>query len=71
LSKPSTKRNLNNMSPISKSPANVIQFPSQYRRVTDFERLTAALVVDQYRRGVLPEAVVVALLAGVGLELPQ
>jgi hypothetical protein len=62
---------MNNMSPISKFPANVIPFPSQNRKVTDFDRLTAALVVDQYRRGVLPEAVVEALLVGVGLELPQ
>jgi hypothetical protein len=33
-----------------------------------FDKLTAKMVLDQYRRGVLPEAVVEALLAVVGLE---
>jgi hypothetical protein len=32
-----------------------------------FDRLTATLVIDQYRRGVLPEAVILALMAGVGI----
>ena len=56
------------MSPISKSPANVIRFPSQYRRGTDFDRLTAELVMKQHRDGTLNPGVLEALLLGVGLE---
>jgi hypothetical protein len=33
-----------------------------------FDQLTAQVVLDQHRRGVLPEAVLVALLAGAGLQ---
>jgi hypothetical protein len=56
------------MSPISKSPANVIQFPSQNRRVTDFDRLTAELVMKRFREGSLPDGVMLALLAAVELH---
>lgn len=38
------------------------------RQPSAFDTLTAKMVLDQYRRGVLPEAVVEALLAVVGLE---
>lgn len=37
-------------------------------RASPFDRLTASLVVAQYRQGVLPEGVLVALLAGAGLR---
>jgi hypothetical protein len=33
-----------------------------------FDTLTARLIVDQHRRGVLQEGVLIALLAGVGLR---
>lgn len=33
-----------------------------------FDHLTHALVLDQFRRGVLPEAVLGYLLAGIGLD---
>jgi hypothetical protein len=32
------------------------------------DELTAALVIDQYRRGVLPEALIIYLLAGAGVQ---
>jgi hypothetical protein len=38
------------------------------RRPSPFDNLTATLVVDQYRRGVLPEGVILALLAAVGIQ---
>jgi hypothetical protein len=59
------------MPPISKFPANVIRFPSKNRKVTDFDRLTAVLIMKRLREGTLDPGVVEALLAGVGLELPQ
>jgi hypothetical protein len=33
-----------------------------------FAQLTTARVVDKFRRGVLPEAILIALLAGAGLQ---
>jgi hypothetical protein len=33
-----------------------------------FDKLTVTLILDQHRRGVLPEALLVMLLAGVGLR---
>jgi hypothetical protein len=44
----------------------VIQFP-RLDTVSPFDRLTATLVVAQHRAGVLPEPVLIALLAAVGL----
>ena len=37
-------------------------------RPSPFDQLTATLVVAQFRQGTLPEAVLVALLAGAGLQ---
>jgi hypothetical protein len=37
------------------------------RHPVPFDRLTTELVLAQYRAGTLPEAVIVALLAGAGL----
>ena len=65
---PLRKRKSNNVTPIPKHPANVIPFPSQARRATDFDRLTAELVMKQYRDGTLNPVVLEALLLGVGLE---
>ena len=60
--------------------SNVVLFPMRRRAQTlrlttplvargrEFDHLTGALVLDQFRRGVLPEGVIVALLAAVGLE---
>ena len=62
------------MIPTRTAGDNVIPFPrldagiQVSRHSTPFDRLTAALIVDQHRRGVLPEAIVVALLAGAGLQ---
>lgn len=56
----------------SNNSANVVSLkrnpniPSSSARA--FDCLTVALVLDQHRRGVLPEAVVEALLLGVGLK---
>jgi hypothetical protein len=47
---------------------NVILFPSQTRRATDFDRLTVELVMKQHRDGTLNPGVLEALLLGVGLE---
>ena len=45
----------------------VIQFP-RLDTVSPFDRVTTNLVLAQYRRGVLQEGVLVALLAGVGTQ---
>jgi hypothetical protein len=56
----------------SNNSANVITLqrnrntPSSSARA--FDCLTVALVLDQHKRGALPEAVVEALLLGVGLK---
>jgi hypothetical protein len=47
---------------------NVIDFPIKSITASPFDQLTAGLILDQQRRGVLPEAILVALLAGVGLR---
>jgi hypothetical protein len=41
------------------------------RRRREFDRKTVGLVVDQFRRGVLPEVILLALLSGCGLEVPE
>jgi hypothetical protein len=45
---------------------NVIPLP-RAGSVAPFDRLTATLVLEQYRAGTLPEGVIVALLASAGL----
>jgi hypothetical protein len=45
---------------------NVIDFPKSIT-TSPFDRLTVRLVIDQHRRGVLQESLLIALLAGVGL----
>jgi hypothetical protein len=56
--------------------SNVITFPPRLDRGTQvssharpFDRLTTELVLAQYRAGTLPEGVIVALLAGAGLQV--
>ena len=47
----------------------VIPLPTAAKERPDpFAKLTAALVLEQHRAGKLPEPVLVALLAGVGLQ---
>jgi hypothetical protein len=46
--------------------SNVIPFPNAAG--DPFSALTARMVVERFRRGDLPEAALVALLAGVGLQ---
>jgi hypothetical protein len=36
-----------------------------------FDELTAALIMERHRRGELDPAVLAALLAGIGLKVPQ
>jgi hypothetical protein len=50
------------------SSDNLIAFLSQLNSGSPFDTLTSTLVLDQYRRGVLPEGVIAALLASVGLQ---
>jgi hypothetical protein len=52
----------------SSSSANVILLPRNANTGHSFDRLTARLVIDQYRAGTLPEGVIVALLANAGLH---
>jgi hypothetical protein len=52
----------------SSNSAKVIPLFPKLNTPSPFDALTARLVIDQYRRGVLPEAVLVALLAGAGLQ---
>ena len=54
----------------SKPVGNVLPFPRRSAS-SPFDKLTAALVMERHRRGELDPAVLAALLAGVGLELPQ
>ena len=57
-----------NLNPgVRRRNAEVIPFPAKVRP-DPFKQLTANLVVAQYRAGTLPEAVIVALLAGAGLH---
>lgn len=46
--------------------SNVIAFPGA-PAASPFGNLTASLVIAQHRAGTLPEGIVVALLAGVGM----
>jgi hypothetical protein len=39
------------------------------RRRREFDRRTVGLVIDQFRRHILPETILLALLAGVGLPV--
>jgi hypothetical protein len=56
----------------SNNSANVIPFPSKIQPSrSPFDQLTAELILAQYRAGTLPEAILVALLAGVGLVVPR
>jgi hypothetical protein len=46
--------------------SNVLPFPNATE--DPFGTLTARLVIERFREGTLPEAVVVALLSGAGLR---
>jgi hypothetical protein len=59
---------MNDMPPVSKFPANVIRFPSQNRKVTEFDRLTFALVMKRLREGTLEPGVVEFMLLGIGIQ---
>lgn len=52
----------------SSSSANVILLRPNANTCHSFDQLTARLVIDQYRAGILPEGVIVALLANAGLH---
>ena len=46
---------------------NVIDFPNSIT-TSPFDKLTVEIVLAQHRAGTLPEAVLIFLLAGVGLR---
>jgi hypothetical protein len=48
--------------------ANVFPLRPKLKTASPFDQLTARLILDQHRRGVLPEAVLAFLLAGAGLR---
>ena len=52
----------------SSNAANVIAFPSQINGRSPFGRLTATMVLAQFRAGVLPEGILLALMAASGLR---
>lgn len=52
----------------SSDGANVVTFPSKGNHSADFDRLTAELILAQHRAGKLPEAVLIGLLAAVGVQ---
>ena len=53
----------------SNNSTNVIPLSSKiHRAVSPFDQLTAQMILAQHRAGTLPEAIVAALLAGVGLR---
>jgi hypothetical protein len=54
-----------NVIPLRPNPGARIQSPGH---LSPFDNLTARLVLAQYRAGTLPEPVLAALLAGVGLR---
>jgi hypothetical protein len=54
-----------NVIPLRPRPADGIHMS------TAFDQLTAAVIMERHRRGELDPAVLVALLAGVGLQVPQ
>lgn len=55
--------------------SNVIDLPRRARlagpTASTFDQLTAVLIMERHRRGELDPAIVEALLAGVGLEVPR
>ena len=54
----------------SNNSTNVIPLPTKIKLAgSPFDQLTAQTVIAQHRTGTLPEGVIVALLAGVGLHL--
>lgn len=53
---------------IDSNNVNVIRLRPNANTCHSFDRLTARLVIDQYRAGTLPEGVIVALLANAGLH---
>ena len=55
---------------IDSSSVNVLAFRTKFQP-SPFDRLTAQVVLAQFRAGTLPEAVMVALLGAVGLEVQQ
>jgi hypothetical protein len=46
----------------------MIAFPAKTASGSLFDRLTVQVILAQHRNGTLPEGVLVALLAGVGLQ---
>jgi hypothetical protein len=58
-------RNISSITP-STDVDNVIDFPKS-TSTSPFNKLTVTLILDQHRRGVLPEPVLLYLLAGVRL----
>jgi hypothetical protein len=54
--------------PPRRAGAEVIPLFGDARTASPFDQLTARLILDQHRRGVLPEPVLLYLLAGVGLR---
>jgi hypothetical protein len=47
---------------------NMIDFPIKSITTSPFNKLTVEIILAQHRAGTLPEAVLVFLLAGVGLR---
>jgi hypothetical protein len=47
---------------------NVIDFPIKSTTTSPFDKMTVEIVLAQHRAGTLPEAVLIFLLAGVGLR---
>jgi hypothetical protein len=45
--------------------------PNNHERHRQFDRRTVGLILDPHRRGVLPEALLLALLAGIGLPADE
>jgi hypothetical protein len=52
----------------SSSSARVVPLFPKIKSATAFDGLTTQLILAQHRAGTLPEAVLIALLAGVGLR---
>jgi hypothetical protein len=52
----------------SSSSGNVVALRSNFNPASPFQRLTAQMILAQHRAGTLPEGILVALLAGVGLH---
>lgn len=62
----SSPRNAWSIAP-SAGVGNVVAFPRSSKPADPVGALTARLILDQHRRGVLPEPVLITLLMGVGL----